>query len=129
MYQRIFGAVWSRKLIKVSQAESENAKKEEALLVHFPYLELSKLERVEKTRNTLTKVQSLRRFFGVSSLFNLKEVRKFSPAFRQSTNNEISHESLISHILGRIIYKWKMKVYRTWGALCWPSAYPQHYVL
>ncbi|MDH3326431.1 MAG: HigA family addiction module antitoxin [Gammaproteobacteria bacterium] len=84
------------RLIKASQVEAENAKKEEKLLVDFPYLELSKLELVEKTRDPLTKVQSLRRFFGVSSLFNLKGVRSFSPAFRQSTNNEINHEALAS---------------------------------
>lgn len=82
------------RLIKASQFEAEKAREEEALLIAFPYLELSKLGLVEKTRNALTKVQSLRRFFGVSSLFNLKGVKEYSPAFRQAVNNSINHESL-----------------------------------
>jgi len=82
------------RLIKASQIEAEQAKEEEELLVNFPYLELSKLGLVEKTRNALMKVQNLRRFFGVASLFNLEGVREYSPAFRQSTNNDINHEAL-----------------------------------
>ncbi len=82
------------RLIKASQAEAEQAKEEEVLLDGFPYLELSKLSLVEKTRVPLTKIQNLRRFFGVASLFNLEGVKKYSPAFRQSRNNDISHESL-----------------------------------
>jgi len=82
------------RLIKASQAEAEQAKEEEVLLDTFPYLELSKLRLVEKTRDPLTRIQNLRRFFGVASLFNLEGVKKYSPAFRQSTNNDISHESL-----------------------------------
>jgi len=100
--------IWSNleseyRLIIASQVESENAKKEETLLANFPYLELSKLKLVEKTRNPLTKVQSLRRFFGVSSLFNLKGVKEFSPAFRQSTNNEINHEALASWLRAGVV--------------------------
>lgn len=100
--------IWSNleaeyRLIIASQIESESAKKEEAFLADFPYLELSKLELVEKTRNALTKVQSLRRFFGVSSLFNLKGVKEFSPAFRQNTNSEISHEALASWLRAGVV--------------------------
>jgi len=84
------------RLIKASQTEAENAKEEESLLGGFPYLELSKLALVEKTRIPLSKVQSLRRFFGVSSLFNLKGVKEYSPAFRQSNNNGVNHEALAS---------------------------------
>jgi len=93
--------IWSSleaeyRLIKASQTEAEDAKKEESLLGGFPYSELSKLKLVEKTRRPLSKVQSLRRFFGVSSLFNLKGVKEYSPAFRQSNNNDVNHESLAS---------------------------------
>ncbi len=100
--------IWSNleseyRLIIASQVESENAKKEEAFLADFPYLELSKLELVEKTRIALTRVQSLRRFFGVSSLFNLKGVKEFSPAFRQNTNSEISHEALASWLRAGVV--------------------------
>lgn len=82
------------RLIKASQVETEKAREEEFLLEQFPYLELSKLGLVEETRNALTRVQNLRRFFGVASLFNLDGVKKYSPAFRQSTNNDINHEAL-----------------------------------
>lgn len=82
------------RLIKASQAEAGKAIKEESLLFQFPYLELSKLGLVEKTRDSLTKIQNLRRFFGVASLFNLEGVKKYSPAFRQSTSNDINHEAL-----------------------------------
>ncbi len=93
--------VWSGleseyRLVIAGQVESEEAKEEETLLVNFPYLELSKLELVEKTRNSLIKVQSIRRFFGVSSLFNLQGVKEYAPAFRQNTNNDINHEALAS---------------------------------
>ena len=84
------------RLIKASQIESEKAKKEVTLLPNFPYSDLAKLGLVEKTRNSLTKVQSLRLFFGVASLFNLAGVKEYSPAFRQNTSNEINHESLAS---------------------------------
>lgn len=84
------------RLIKANQAEVENITSEIPLLDKFPYIELSKLELVEKTRDSLKKVNNLRRFFGVASLSNLEGIKEYSPAFRQSTRNEISHESLAS---------------------------------
>ncbi len=81
-------------LIKACQSEAEKAKEEEVLLSEFPYLDLSKLGLVEKTRKPLEKIQSLRRFFGVASLFNLEGVKEYSPAFRQSTKNNINHKAL-----------------------------------
>lgn len=82
------------RLIKATQIETEKAQEEESILECFPYLELSKLGLVEKTRNALDKVQNLRRFFGVASLFNLKSVKEYSPAFRQSVNNDINHNAI-----------------------------------
>jgi HTH-type transcriptional regulator/antitoxin HigA len=82
------------RLIKANQAETDKARKEEALLVNFPYPDISKLSLVEKTRDPLMRVQNLRRFFGVASLFNLNGVKAYQPAFRQSTNNDINHEAL-----------------------------------
>jgi len=82
------------RLIKASQAEAEKAREEESILKQFPYLELSKQGLVEKSRDPLTKIQNLRRFFGVASLFNLKGVKQYSPAFRQNANNDINHEAL-----------------------------------
>jgi len=82
------------RLIKANQVEADKARKEETLLVNFPYLDISKLGLVETTRDPLSKVQNLRRFFGVASLFNLNGVKAYEPAFRQSTNNDINHEAL-----------------------------------
>lgn len=84
------------RLIKAGEAESIKAAEEVDMLPSFPYLELSKLGLVEKTRNALTKVQNLRRFFGVASLHNLAGVKEYSPAFRQNINNDINHEALAS---------------------------------
>lgn len=82
------------RLIKANLAEVENITSETPLLSNFPYLDLSKLGLVEKTRDSVEKVHNLRRFFGVASLSNLEVVKEYSPAFRQSTKNEISHEAL-----------------------------------
>ncbi len=82
------------RLIKAGQVEIEKATEEETILENFPYLELSKIGMVEKTRSPLEKIQNLRRFFGVASLFNLEGVKEYSPAFRQSTNNNINHKAL-----------------------------------
>lgn len=82
------------RLIKANQSETDKARKEEALLVNFPYSDISQLGLVEKTRDPLMRVQNLRRFFGVASLFNLNGVKAYKPAFRQSTNNDINHEAL-----------------------------------
>lgn len=84
------------RLIRATQVEAEKAKEEESILGSFPYLELSKLGLIEKTRDALTKVQNLRRFFGVASLFNLEGVKEYSPAFRQSVDNDINHSAIAS---------------------------------
>ena len=46
------------------------------------YNEMAKFGWVEKTRKKVEKVKELLRFFGVSSLFNLADVRSYAPAFR-----------------------------------------------
>lgn len=84
------------RLIKASQVEAEKAREEETLLGNFPYSNLAGLGLVEKTKAPLTQVQNLRRFFGVASLSNLVGVKEYSPAFRQSTKNNINHEALAS---------------------------------
>lgn len=82
------------RLIKANLAEVENIASEIPQLPSFPYRDLCKLELVEETKDPVEKVQNLRRFFGVASLSNLEGVKEYSPAFRQSTKNEISHEAL-----------------------------------
>jgi HTH-type transcriptional regulator/antitoxin HigA len=82
------------RLILAKQQQQEEIKLEESLISEFPYLQLSKLKLVEKTRDKLKKVVELRKFFGVSSLKNIRTVKEFSPAFRQDEKSTTSHESL-----------------------------------
>ena len=63
----------------------------------------------------------MRKFFAVSSLFNIKDVKEYSPAFRQVAKETISHECLVAwlrtgHILAsqmelKIFDKRKLKSY------------------
>lgn len=82
------------RLILAKQQQQEEIKHEESVISKFPYLQLSKLNLVEKTRDNLKKVVELRKFFCVSSLKNIRTVKEFAPAFRQQEKNTISHESL-----------------------------------
>lgn len=91
--------IWSRlesdfRLIQARLNERQEARKEEVLLPRFPYLLLSKLGLVEKTNSKIDRVENLRSFFGVSSLFNLEGTRDYGPAFRQTSNEELNHEAL-----------------------------------
>lgn len=82
------------RLIKAREQLVEDAKKEESLVVNFPYAELCKLDLVAKATKAIDKVSELRRFFAVSSLFNIKDVKEYGPAFRQVEKKTLSHESL-----------------------------------
>ncbi len=84
------------RLVLAKQQQHKEIKHEESLISEFPYSQLSKLNLVEKTRDKLRKVVELRKFFGVSSLKNIRTVNEFSPAFRQQEKSTISHESLAS---------------------------------
>ncbi len=91
--------VWSGleaeyRLILAKQIENEKAKKEQHLVSLYPYLEMRKLDLVENTRDIIKKVSELKRFFGVSSLLNVKNVKEYSPAFRQTANDNISNEAI-----------------------------------
>ncbi len=84
------------RLIK-AKAEEELAIAEEANLIdRFPYTDLRKQGMVSATRDKLSKVCELRKFFGVSSLRNLNVVESYNPAFRLSTNSNTSKESIVS---------------------------------
>lgn len=96
------------RLILAKQKQLEDLEQEKDLLVDFPYSDLSKIGLVESTRDKLKKVMELRRFFSVSSLFNIPSVKEFSPAFRQSENNDISNGALAawlraSHIMAESV--------------------------
>ena len=68
---------------------------EEKYLEKIPYLEMSKRgwEFITKTRDSFEKVKNLRKFFSVASL-NFDTDLKRKMAFRKSTNNNFSFESL-----------------------------------
>lgn len=103
--------IWSQmeaeyQLIKANANERFQAEKEEVLVQKFPYLQLSKLGLVKKTRSKLERVEYLRSFFGVASLFNLEDIREYGPAFRQDSNSEINHLALAAWLrAGSLISK------------------------
>lgn len=82
------------RLILAKQQQLEEIKQEESLVNSFPYLQLRKLNLVESASDKAKKVVELRKFFGVSSLENIRTVKEFAPAFRQEERNTLSHESL-----------------------------------
>lgn len=84
------------RLIKAKQKEAKGIQKEVALLADFPYDSLCKLGLVATSRIVTERVAELRKFFGVSSLYNLHDVEKYNPAFRLSNKNEISKEAIVS---------------------------------
>lgn len=94
----------SYRLVIAKEMDEQKAKEEVEVVSSYPYLELSKLGLVEKTRNTISRVRELRKFFGVSSLFNIDEVKEYSPAFRQVEKESTSHEALAAWLrAGHII--------------------------
>jgi len=82
------------RLILAKQQEELKAQKEVEAVAMFPYLEMSKLGLVNKTRNAIEKVKELKRFFAVSSLHNIENVREYSPAFRMSEKESVSREAI-----------------------------------
>lgn len=84
------------RLIKAQEDEVLNLEQEVDLAKKFPYLELKKLGLVKATRDGLTKVRELRKFFGVSSLNHLDDIEKYNPAFRLSDNCNVSREAIVS---------------------------------
>ncbi|SHG23103.1 HTH-type transcriptional regulator / antitoxin HigA [Marinomonas polaris DSM 16579] len=81
------------RLVLAKQKEKQEIEKEVSLLDRFPYMDMSNLGIVEKTRKAVEKVQNLRRFFGVSSLTNIEGVKEYEPAFRVAEKGSISHEA------------------------------------
>lgn len=101
--------VWSRlesgyRLILAQQAETAEATKETELIKEFPYAELVKLGLLANTRASVEKIENLRRYFGVASLFNLDGVKAYSPAFRQNTSGDINHQSLAAWLRAGTIF-------------------------
>lgn len=82
------------RLVLAKEQELLKVQKETEVVASFPYLEMSKLGMVKRTRVAVEKVKELQKFFGVSSLFNIKNVKEYSPAFRLCEKDTISREAI-----------------------------------
>ena len=82
------------RLVIAKEADEKKAETEQEEASAYPYPAVAKLGLVKKTRKPLEKVKELRKFFGVSSLFNIPTVKEYAPAFRQSEKESTSHEAL-----------------------------------
>ncbi len=85
-------------MVKAKQEELKVMEKETSLLEKFPYLDLSKLGFVEKTRDPIRKVDELRSFFAVAQLSRIEHVGAYQSAFRVTQHKNITHESIASWI-------------------------------
>jgi len=85
-------------MVKAKQEELKVMEEETSLLEKFPYLDLSKLGLVEKTRDPIKKVDELRSFFAVAQLSRIEHVGAYQSAFRVTSHKNITHESIASWI-------------------------------
>lgn len=96
------------RLVLAKEQEMLKAQQEIEVVSKFPYLEMSKLGLVKKTRNAIEKVKELQKFFGVSSLFNIENVKEYSPAFRLWENETISREAIAAWLrTGHLLASWQ----------------------
>ena len=85
-------------MVKAKQEELKVMEEETSLLEKFPYLDLSKLGFVEKTKDPIKKVDELRSFFAVAQLSRIEHVGAYQSAFRVTNHKNITHESIASWI-------------------------------
>jgi HTH-type transcriptional regulator/antitoxin HigA len=85
-------------MLKAKQQELKTMQKETQLLERFPYLDLTKLGFVQKTRDPIKKVDELRSFFAVAQLSRIEHVGAYQSAFRVTNHKNITHESIASWI-------------------------------
>ena len=81
-------------LVKARENERAQLENDIPLLEQIPFVDLARLGFVKKTRNALEKVKELQRFFGVSALTNMPQVKAFAPAFRCSGKRKASPYAL-----------------------------------
>ncbi len=82
------------RLVLAIEAERIQELEEQKLVPLFPYAEIAKLGFVKTTKKNAEKTSELKRFLGVSSLNNIKNITEYAPAFRQAKNAEVSQEAL-----------------------------------
>ncbi|MCF8421017.1 MAG: HigA family addiction module antidote protein [Melioribacteraceae bacterium] len=78
--------------------ELEKRKKETPLIKKYCYNELASFHYVERKTKPIDKVEELQKFFGVTSLFNLDNVKRYQSLFKQNLNkrSKVSSEAIIS---------------------------------
>lgn len=81
-------------LVKARANEQAQLEKDIPLLEQIPFVELARLGFVKKTRIAFEKIKELQRFFGVSALANMPQVKAFAPAFRCSGKRKASPYAL-----------------------------------
>lgn len=70
------------RLIKARQLEMKQLQKDLPFLKQIPYRNLARMGFIKKTQYKLEKIRELHRFFGVSGLSNMTNVKAYAPAFR-----------------------------------------------
>jgi len=85
-------------IVVAKQEELKQMEKETKLIQNFPYSDLVKIGFVKSTRNAIEKVDELKRFFNVSRLVQIPQVKAYQPAFRVSNHDNVSHESIATWI-------------------------------
>lgn len=81
-------------LVLARRKEVEQLERDIPLLEYIPYSDLAKLSFVKKVQEKLEKVRELQRFFGVSALGNIPQVKAYSPAFRCAEKRKASPYAL-----------------------------------
>jgi HTH-type transcriptional regulator/antitoxin HigA len=90
-------------IVLAKQKELKLMQEETKLLSNFPYADLAKSGFVKTTRKAIEKVDELKRFFEVAKLVQIPQVKVYQPAFRVSSQGNISHEAIASWLqAGRI---------------------------
>jgi HTH-type transcriptional regulator/antitoxin HigA len=100
--ERVLGVaahIWTElearfRLIKARQEEIRQCQKELPFLNEIPYVTLSRIGSVKKTRDRIEKIRELHGFFGVAALSNLRDVRAYNSAFRCSRRGNASPYAL-----------------------------------
>ena len=85
-------------LIKARLEERKQLQKESAFLPRTPYKQLADLDCVERTGDSEHKIRELHRFYGVSSLANLPEIKAYEASFRCGATGETSSYALAAWI-------------------------------
>ena len=99
-------------LIKARQEERKQIQEESRYLKNTPYKELAGLNCVVKTRDDDLKIRELHRFYGVSSLANLRWIKAYAAAFRHggARSQQDSGYALAAWIRCAALHAWKTPV-------------------